>query len=242
MTTALALPVYDSAALAQALKDMHLPGQRSKTAITKLRRQRRNYRESLHATGRDGERRGAVLASLARRADARVLARYTAEVGRRGGEVAIDSDSRSVPLAVADRKDGLALLTASGWRKYGRQGHRYATLAYLCGREDGQTWAARVPGTITTVSGALYWLEPAAVRDARLSGRRVARQGDVYAVETRAKAHDGKGELPESHIWDAEARVLAHPQHGTLSLPYPVRFIPQNAYGMGRGAGRAFGD
>jgi hypothetical protein len=241
MATALALPVYDNAALAQALKDMQLPGQRSKTAIKKLRGERQRRREATRPAWDEDARRGLVLASLARRADARVVARYTAEIERRGGEVTIDSDSRSVPLAVTDRRDGLALLTASGWRKYGRQGHRRATLAYLCGREDGQTWAVRVPGTVTTVSAALYWLEPAVVRDARLSGRRVARQGDVYAVET-TKAHDGKGDLPESHIWDAGARVLAHPEHGTLSLPYPVRFYAQNAYGMGRGAGRAYGD
>jgi hypothetical protein len=169
------------------------------------------------------------------------LARYTAEVERRGGETTIDSNTRSVPLAVADRAGGLVLLRADGWRKYGRQGHRRASLAYLCGREDGQTWAVRVPGTVTTVRGALYWLEPAAVRDARRAGRRIGRQGDVYAVET-TKAHDGKGDLPDRHIWDAESRILTHPEHGTLHLPRPVRFYAQNAYGMGRGAGRAYGD
>lgn len=241
MAAALALPVYDPARLAQALRDMQLPGQRSKTAIAKLRRERRSRREATAPDWRESERHGAVLLSLAARADARILARYTDEVARRGGEITIDSDSRSVPLAIADRTGGLVLLRADGWRKYGRDGHRRASLAYLCGREDGQTWAVRVPATVTTVSGALYWLEPATVRDARRAGRRVARQGDMYAVET-TKAHDGKGELPESHIWDAATRVLAHPQHGTLSLPYPVRFIAQNAYGMGRGAGRAFGD
>lgn len=241
MATALALPVYDPASLAQALKEMQLPGQRSKTAIKKLRSERQRRREAARPAWDKDVRRGPVLASLARRADARVVDRYAAEIERRGGETTIDSDSRSVPLAIADRTVGLTLLTASGWRKYGRQGHRQATLAYLCGREDGQTWAVRVPGTVTTVSGALHWLEPAAVRDARLAGRRVVRQGDVYAVET-TRAHDGKGELPDSHIWDADARVLAHPQHGTLSLPCPVRFIAQNAYGMGRGAGRGFGD
>jgi len=241
MATALALPVYDAAGLAQALRDMQLPGQRSKTAITKLRRERQRRREEGRAAATAGRRRGAVLASLADRADARVLARYVEEIERRGGETEIDGQYGTAGLAIADRADGLALLRAEGWRKYGRQGSRRVSLAYLCGREDGQTWAVRVPGTAGGVREALRWLEPAAVRDARLAGRRVIRQGDVYAVET-TRAHDGKGDLPDSHIWDAEARVLAHPQHGTLSLPRPVRFVAQNGYGMGRGAGRAHGD
>ncbi len=239
-TTITGLPVWNPAALAQALKEKGLPGQRSKTAITKLRRERSRRRETAPAWGEE-PRHGTVLVSLARRADARIVERYAAEIARRGGETSIDGQYGTTDLGIADRRDGLALLRADGWRKYGRQGSRRVSLAYLCGREDGQTWAVRVPGTVTTVREALAWLEPAAVRDARSAGRRIIRQGDVYAVET-TKAHDGKGELPDSHIWDAGARVLIHPEHGTLSLPHPVRFIAQNAYGMGRGAGRAYGD
>lgn len=241
MTTATELPVLDPAHLAQALRDMQLPGQRSKTAITRLRRERRRRREGLAPAADAAQYRGNVLAPLARRAEALVLARYATEIERRGGETTIDSDSRSVPLSIADQADGLVLLRADGWRKYGRQGHRRASLAYLAGREDGQTWAVRVPATVTSVSAALHWLEPAAVRDARRAGRRIDRQGDVYAIET-TEAHDGKGDLPDRHTWNPSTRVLTHPQHGTLHLPRPVRFYTQNAYRMGRGAGRANGD
>lgn len=231
MTTATALPVWNPAALAEALKAQALPGQRSKTAITKLRRERSRRKEQPRTV------------SLRDRLNARLIETYTAEVARRGGETEIRTDKdRYLGLSVADRREGLTLLHAAGWRYYSRTAKpSRAALSYLCGYEDGQTWAVRVPGTVTSVREALAWLEPAAVRDARLAGRRVERQGDVYAVET-TRAHDGKGDLPDRHIWDGAARVLAHPEHGTLHLPHPVRFYAQNAYGMGRGAGRAYGD
>lgn len=92
-----------------------------------------------------------------------------------------------------------------------------------------------------TVGEALHWLMPQAVRDAQAAGRQVMRQGDVYAIATTAP-HDGKGDLPDNHTWDPATRVLAHPEHADPHLPYPVRFVPQNAYGMGRGAGRAYAD
>jgi len=239
--TTIELPVWNPAALAIALKENGLPGQRSKTAITKLRRERHNRREAAAPDWRENERQDGVLYSLTLRANLRVAARYTAEIERRGGETAIEGQYGTSELVIADRRDGLTLLRADGWRKYGRQGSRHVSLSYLCGRENGQTWAVRVPGTVATVRSAIDWITPAEAKKALQSGRRVERQGDVYAVET-TKAHDGKGDLPESHVWDAEARVLAHPEHGTLHLPYPVRFVPQNAYGMGRGAGRAYGD
>lgn len=231
MTTTIALPVCNPAALAEALKDRGLPGQRSKTAIARLRRERSHRKQHARA------------ASVQDRLNARLAAAYSAEIERRGGETTIRTDkAREAGLKVSDRSGGLTLLHLTAWRYYsGTAKSRQASLSYLCGREDGQTWAVRVPGTVTTVRAALAWLEPAAVRAARLSGRKVTRQGDVYAVET-TRAHDGKGDLPQNHIWDAGARVLAHPEHGTLSLPHPVRFYAQNAYGMGRGAGRAYGD
>lgn len=229
--TTINLPTYNAEQLAKALKEQGLPGQRSKTAITKLRRQRRNRRETPQTLTLEG------------RLNARLIDIYSAEIRRRGGEgsIRIDRD-REAGLTVADRENGLTLLHVAAWRYYSRSTrNQHATLSYLCGKEDGQLWAVRVPGTITTVRDALDWVEPAAVKKARAAGKRVERQGDVYCVET-SKQYDGKGELPENHVWDAEARVLAHPEHGTLRLDFPVRFVPQNAYGMGRGAGRAYGD
>lgn len=229
--TAIKLPVYNPASLAEELKAQGLPGQRSKTAITRLRRER-GHRKEVTPTS-----------TLEQRLNSRLTAVYAEEISRRGGETRIRTDrDRYLGLSVTSRADGLTLLHASGWRWYpGSAKSRRASLSYLCGREDGQTWAVRVPGTVTTVRGAIEFITPAEVGKARSAGKRVARQGDVYAIET-TRAHDGKGELPDSHVWDGEARILAHPEHGTLHLPYPVRFVPQNAYGMGRGAGRAYGD
>lgn len=233
MTTAtISLPVYDVERLAKALKEQGLPGQRSKTAITKLRRVRRSRREN-----------SAPRLTVEGRLNAKLIEDYSAEIRRRGGEDTIRTDKdRYTGLTVADRDSGLTLLHVAAWRYYSRSTrNQYATLSYLCGREDGQLWAVRVPGTVTTVREALDWVEPAAVKKARAAGKRVERQGDVYCIET-SKQYDGKGELPENHVWDSERRVLAHPEHSTLRLDFPVRFVPQNAYGMGRGAGRAYGD
>jgi hypothetical protein len=144
------------------------------------------------------------------------LATWTAEIERRGGETSIRNDKNSWrPLAVAEEQDGLALLHVTSWRYYGSATPRLARLSYLCGREDGQLWAVRVPGTVRTVPDALAWIEPAEVRKARLAGKRVLRQGDVYAVETD-RAHDGAGadRLPGSHALRDGGRSLVHPQHG----------------------------
>jgi len=170
------------------------------------------------------------------------LTAYTAEIGRRGGETSIENYKDSYRhLAITSTQDGLYLLHVESWRYYKRATPRLAALSYLCGPEDGQLWAVRIPGTITSVPAALAWLEPPAVFRARCAGKLAVRQGDVYAVATN-RAHDGRGELPGRHTWDPATRVLSHPQHPALHLPYPVRFIPQRAYGMGRGAGRANGD
>jgi hypothetical protein len=227
------LHTSDPAALAAALREQGLPGQRSKTAITRLRRERARQRPLPDWP---------PAPSVQARTVAHLTAMYCAEIARRGGETVIDGRYGTQEVTIADRRNGLAVMRAEGWRQYGRHGTaRWVALSYLCGREDGQVWAVRVPGTIETVQAALAWLTPAAVTAAQNAGRRVERQGDVYTVET-TRPHDGKGELPENHTWDAAARTLTHPQHGTLHLPYPVRFCAQNAYQMGRSGGRAYGD
>jgi hypothetical protein len=233
MTTIATLPTYNPAQLAEALRDRGLPGRRSKTAIIRLRRERARRREALQVQP----------PTLKERLHRRLVATYAAEIARRGGETAIDTDrDRQAGLQVVDRRDTLTLLHRTAWRYYSRTAKpRLASLSYLCGHEHGQPWAVRVPGTITTVTAALVWVTPAAVRDARAADRPVWRQGDVYAVAT-TKRHDGTGELPERHAWNPASRLLSHPEHGQLHLPDPVRFMRQNAYSMGRGAGRGFAD
>ncbi|MEV6133145.1 hypothetical protein AB0M05_41205 [Streptomyces violaceusniger] len=231
---------YDPRRLAAFLTEHGMPGQRSMTAITRLRRERINNRPV-----------NLMPRPLAERLRARIIATAVAEIGRRGGETEIVGDRSSVGLHLADRDPATrtVLLRAEGWRYYSRRfGARHTTLAYVHGADDAGPWAVRVPGTLTTLAEALAWMEPAEVTKARAAGRRVRRQGDVYAIETTA-AHDGRGSdaLPEAHQWRPQTRYLVHRpedgrRHRPLKLPYPVRFVRQRVLEMGRSGGRAYGD
>ena len=192
-----------------------------------------------------------------------LLAAYRAEVERRGGETGITGLYRTEELDISDESGGLAVLHTAGFRAYSRgHGCHWATLSYLCGTDDNGPWAVRVPGTITTVPAAQYWVTPAAVHKALRTGWRVRRQGDIYAIETRRQHDTASGwagddwrwhpapdgyERVTSHFWDAETRYLKHRpadgrRHRPLKISWPVRFAQQNVYGMGRGMGRGPGD
>lgn len=164
---------------------------------------------------------------------------FMAEIRRRGGETSLGG-RRDKDLEITDIAGELTVLHVEGWRKYTSQESHHAQTSYLCGFEDGQVWAVRVPGSIISVAGALSWVTPAAVKRAVEKGKRVQRQGDVYAIET-TKVHDGKGRwaLGLRHEFNSETRQLTHPEHRALHLPYPVRFVAQKALGMGRGWGTA---
>lgn len=226
-------------ALADFLAANRMPGQRSMNAISLLRRER-GRRNTPAPTPRP----------LAARASEWLLGRVVAEVERRGGETQIEGLYSTECLEVVDKQDGMVLAHAEGWRAYGRQRARRVSLSYLWGRDDAGSgpWAVRVAGNVTTVAEALEWLTPAAVKQAMARGLRVRRQGDVYAVETN-QVHDGRGvdALPESHVWRPDTRHLVHRpedrrRHRPLRLPYPVRFVPQTAYAMGRSGGRVDAD
>lgn len=248
--TTVTLPVHDARRLAQALKERDLPGRRSMTAIIKLRRERSQRRVY--------ERR----ATLTDRLRGRLVSIFGAEIARRGGETSIRTGKdRYVGLSVADRKDGLTLLHVSGWRYYSTRVRPWpAALSYLCGTDDSGRWAVRVAGAITTVADAVQAITPAEVRHAEAVGKQVRRQGDIYAIET-TKAHSAPSgwvgddrrydreadEWVTSHYWNAGTRTLVHRpedgrRHRPLRVLYPVRFVQQRAYGMGRVAGRGFGD
>ncbi|MFD3815220.1 hypothetical protein ACFWRZ_09140 [Streptomyces rubiginosohelvolus] len=226
--------------LAEHLRAQNLPGQRSKTAITRLRAERRRRSQPMPPP-----------LSLARRAHDRLLRNVRAEIERRGGETTIEGKSSTTYLEITDRQNGMVLVHADGWRYYSsRVPARPALLSYLWGPDDAGSgpWAVRVPGTVTTVAVALEWLTPAAVQAAQAAGMRVRRQGDVYAVETQNR-HDGKGAelLPESHAWRPDTRYLVHQpadgrRHRPVRLPWPVRFVQQTAYGMGRTNSRTDAD
>ncbi|MHB1504858.1 MAG: hypothetical protein ACYCTL_12745 [Acidimicrobiales bacterium] len=149
-------------------------------------------------------------------------------------------------LEVTDRQiidgDALLLQHVEGWHYYSRRHPcRYRAASYIGGISGDGTgaWTARVSSSITAVTAALAELEPAAVRNAREKGKRVIRQGDLYAVET-TPAHEG-AYAPGRHEWDPTTRILTHPEHAAITIPYPVRFLEQTARAM-RGAGSRGGD
>ncbi len=240
--------------LASYLREHNLPGRRSKTAITRLRRERARVTTPVPQP-----------APAAQRVKLWLAERYMAEIRRRGGEVSIASGTsrsnlRDHYLEVTDRSGGLTVLHVEGWRFYsGRHGSQRASLSYLCGRDDNGDWAARIPGTIETVAAALHWITPAAVHKAKALGKTVHRQGDVYAIAT-TRTHDAPtgwigddwrlgadGQQQTSHHWDADTRILSHHpeddrRHADLHLPHPVRFVQQSTYGHGRGNGRGPAD
>lgn len=165
---------------------------------------------------------------------------FVDEIARRGFDTVITSgsgawrDAEDLELSVYDRQDGLWLLGAEGWRKYTRKYSAFATLRYLCGIDDNGPWAVRVPGSCTTVEEALDYTIPAEVKRAHQTGRRVLRQGDVFAIEMR---RDGKHELPRGHRFDVATRTLTHEGgHETVMVPFPCKFItaqglaPRRAY------------
>jgi hypothetical protein len=127
--------------------------------------------------------------------------------------------------------------TYNGWT----YANRPVRASYLCGHEDGQDWAVRVPGTITTVEKALHWITPAAVRKAILNGKPVWRQGDIFFVPMRLKTSDLSALEGTNHIFYgtkvfSEEGVsylgdirITHRQHPevTLSYKYKWRAIQQ---------------
>jgi hypothetical protein len=199
--------------------------------------------ERRHALGALGivVDRGQYSVSRAKRVLGSVLAATEAgfdEVVRRGGETEIVGQYGTETLYRSDwgENGSVVLLHAEGWRQYSKSfGARRASLSYLAGVDDGHPFAVRVPGTITTVADAIAWLEPAAVGKARKVGKRVERQGDVYAVESRCDLMDAaaRGGI-ERHDWNAEDRVLTHPQHRTIEVSYPARLYQQRTLEMGR--------
>lgn len=183
--------------------------------------------------------------SLRQRADSWLAERYSEVIQDRGGETTIEQVGDSVYLRVMARTDGLTLLGCDGWRQYSRQyGARRCSLRYLCGRDDNGRWAVRVPGTCDTVRAALAFVEPAAVQRARIDGRRILRQGDVYLVEQRTDNMDALAGT--RHRWDAATRTLHHDDplapHAGLHVPFRARAHVQSVLRMGRANGRRRGD
>lgn len=152
-------------------------------------------------------------------------------------------------LALLDRdtKARLWLVGGEGWYKYSnRFGSRYQQVAYLCGKEDGQYFAVRVPGHIKTIRAAVSWLTPVLVRQAEANGRWTARQGDVYLIEMPRLGYDDLEAIEDTrHEWQVSPsgqRKLVHPQHQTIIVPQKVRWVRAVRQRQIDSSGRTYGD
>jgi hypothetical protein len=108
------------------------------------------------------------------------------------------------------------------WGDYMRT-TRKAHASFLCGREDGQDWAVRVPGTLLTIKEALHWITPSPVRKAFQAGKIVHRQGDMYfiPVQLHSSRNDLEALFGTEHQTTRGPSIttVSHPQHGDLELP-----------------------
>lgn len=122
-------------------------------------------------------------------------------------------------------------------------------VAYLCGRDDGQDWAVRVPYTKTTIKDALEWLTPTAVKKAMAQGKEVRRQGDMYFIPLSlphndlgalARTNHNVQVLPKDPYYATDTKLspitalkISHPQHPTIILDGKKawRAVPQKQLG-----------
>ena len=93
--------------------------------------------------------------------------------------------------------------------------------SFLCGTEDGQDWAVRVPGTLHTIKDALHWITPGPVRQAIKKGKTVHRQGDMYFIPMRIGGPDLDALWSSGHTASrgADGITVLHDQHPSLFLP-----------------------
>jgi len=157
---------------------------------------------------------------------AALLRRAERQINRRHIRVPLDFwNSEDMSKDITDRVTSqhmwvthYAWKTRPGWYEHTRHMHA----SFLCGRSEGQDWAARVPGTITTIEKALDWLVPAAVKKAQAEGKTVYRQGDMYFLQLKLYRHDMNAMFASRHRWDGatiySAGSVTHPQHPPVHL------------------------
>jgi hypothetical protein len=103
-----------------------------------------------------------------------------------------------------------------------RFGDWWVSGAFICGKDDNQYWACRVPSTCNTIDDAIQWLIPEKVKKCINSNKYYYRQGDIYLVQTRNKSDNVSNILYTRHVFtrfeDGHAE-LTHPQHKTVIIP-----------------------
>ena len=124
--------------------------------------------------------------------------------------------------AVVDRDHGLWLISGAGWYEYSRRaGSRFQSAAYLCGRDEGQLFAVRVPSTCETVEQAIHFLTPAAIREAQDKDIPVVRQGDIFFRPMRIREDDFdaiEGTRHEARARKGGGWTIVHPEHKPVRL------------------------
>jgi len=164
---------------------------------------------------------------LIARRDARLLAEGAAEANRRRLWTPTCSPNEA-SLWDYDPQAGIWLMGVEKKYHYSnRFGDWWVRAAWLCGRDEGRTWAVRVPGTMASVAEALDWLTPAEVKRAQAEGRQVIRQGDVYFIQKKRRPDNLRALRGTRHSFDPETRVVTHPEHRPVHLPWPAKAIRQ---------------
>lgn len=114
------------------------------------------------------------------------------------------------------------LVGSEGYQEYTRSRSYYRKIKWLFGKDDAGYWAVRVPARFEIAYEALKWLIPDEVKAAQKNGRWVARQGDLYIVESD---RDNLDELPASHEYNPETRVFTHDRHAPVEVPAHVKAV-----------------
>lgn len=123
-----------------------------------------------------------------------------------------------------------------------RAGDWWVGASYLCGHDDGQYFAMRLPKGITKIDEALAWITPAEVRKAQEQGRWTARQGDVWLIGLKAGKDNVAGIRWTRHEWRSDSRTLEHPEHGMLSVPEGIKAVKAVRITQMASSGRRSGD
>lgn len=90
---------------------------------------------------------------------------------------------------------------------------------HLAGVEGGQIWITRLPDHVASIEAAGGACAPPALLRARNEGRQTRRHGDLWIAEVDGGSDD-LGNLPPAYWFDATWRLLRHPEHGSISLPF----------------------
>jgi len=154
---------------------------------------------------------------------------------RTGFKGAPSRQDRTEEISIQEKRRGLRLYVADGWKKYSRHCVYPCRLVYLAGIDRGTYWAIRCPSSVKSIDEALAYTEPAAAKNARKSGLCVIRQGDVFIIEKKSGKDNLKG-LPKSHQFNPDTREMIHASHRRISIPFPFKVaVGKSLSAEGRG-------